>query len=152
DLIEGWKNACILSGATWGGGETPALKNIIQSTVINLGGSAVGIISSKKRLITEKKLKIGDRILLLKSNGVNANGLSLVKSIAKKLPQGFKTKLSNRISYGEAILQKTNIYATLIQDLLTEEIDVHYISNITGHGLRKIMRAQGEFIYVLEKI
>ena len=31
------------------------------------------------------------------------------------------------------------------QDLLDSEIDIHYISNITGHGLRKIMRARSNF-------
>ena len=54
--------------------------------------------------------------------------------------------------YGEAILTKTNIYAKLVQDLLDAKIDIHYISNITGHGLRKIMRARGSFKYVVEKL
>lgn len=152
DLISGWKSACDDSGVSWGGGETPTLKGIINPDTIELGGSAVGIISSKKRLLLDKKLKVGDRILLLKSNGVNANGISLTRAIAKKLPKGYATKLSNGEMYGEELLTKTNIYAKLIQSLLTAKIDIHYISNITGHGLRKIMRAKGEFSYILDKV
>ena len=152
DLIRGWADACNLAGVTWGGGETPTLKGIIQEESIDIAGSAVGIISSKKHLITDKKLRVGDRIILLKSNGVNANGLSLAREIAKNLPKGYATKLSNGKIYGEALLTKTNIYAKLIGDLLKNQVDIHYISNITGHGLRKIMRARQNYTYVIEKI
>lgn len=152
DLINGWKTACDLAGATWGGGETATMKQIVIPNTSELAGSAVGIISKKENLITDRKLKPGDRILLLKSNGVNANGISLTRAIAKRLPKGYATKLPSGKMYGEALLTKTNIYAKLIQDLLKAKIDIHYISNITGHGLRKIMRARQNYTYVLEKI
>lgn len=152
DLINGWKTACDLSGATWGGGETPTLKGIIENNTVALGGSAVGMIKNKERLLTDTKIKAGDSIILLKSNGINANGLSLARAIAKKLPRGYRTKLADGKTYGEAILTKANIYAKLIQDILDAEIDLHYITNITGHGLRKIMRARQNFTYVIEKI
>ncbi|MDP2649756.1 MAG: AIR synthase related protein [bacterium] len=152
DLINGWKSACDLSGATWGGGETATMKQVVVPGVCELAGSAVGIIQDEKKLITDKKLKAGDRILLLRSNGVNANGISLTRAIAKKLPKGYATKLPSGTMYGEALLTKTNIYAKLIQDLLDAGVDIHYISNITGHGLRKIMRARQNFTYIIEKI
>lgn len=152
DFIRGFKDACNLAGATWGGGETSTSKGIIQPNTINLAGSAVGIIISKKRLVTWAKLKHGDSILLIKSSGVNANGISLARAIAKKLPKAYATKLSSQTSYGEALLTKTNIYAKLIQELLDASLDIHYITNITGHGLRKIMRAPQNFTYIIEKI
>ncbi len=152
DLINGWKNACDLAGASWGGGETATMKQIVVPGTSEFAGSAIGIINNKKSLITDKKIRAGDRILLLKSNGVNANGISLTRAIAKKLPKGYATKITNGKMYGEALLSKTNIYAKLIQNLLRSNIDIHYISNITGHGLRKIMRARCDFTYILEKI
>lgn len=151
DLIGGWRDACRLSMATWGGGETPTLKGIIKNNTVDLGGSAVGIISPKSHLITDKKLKAGDRILLLRSNGINCNGLSLARAIARKLPKGYATKIKKGKMYGELLLAKTNIYVGLVQDLFKNGVDIHYISNITGHGLRKIMRARGNFTYVIEK-
>jgi phosphoribosylformylglycinamidine cyclo-ligase len=151
-LVAGWKNACDIAGVSWGGGETPALSGIVQPGTIDLGGSAVGIITSKERLITENKLRAGDRILMIKSTGINANGITLARSVADRLGEGFGTKMRDGILYGEALLNKSNIYAKLVQDLLEEGIDIHYISNITGHGLRKIMRGKGEFSYVLENI
>src|SRR3989344_7608603 len=152
DFITGWKKACDFSDATWGGGETPTLKGVICKNTVDLGGSAIGIISPSNRLITDNKLVAGDRILFLKSNGINCNGISLARAVAKKLPKGYATKFADSKLYGEALLEKTNIYAKLIRDLLDAGVDIHYISNITGHGLRKIMRARGNLTYVIEKI
>lgn len=152
DLISGWKNACDLAGVSWGGGETATMKQIVEKEVCELGGSAVGIISSKKRLLIDTKLQEGDRILLLKSNGINANGLSLARAVARRCEQGYAEKLSDGTMFGEAILTRTNIYADLIQELLNEGIGIHYISNITGHGIRKIMRARPNFSYIIEHI
>ena len=152
DLIKGWKGACDLSGATWGGGETPTLKGVVEKNTVDLGGSAVGIIKSKSKLITDKNLNVGDRILLLKSNGINCNGISLARAVAKKLSRGYGTKLANGKLFGEALLTKTNIYANLIQNLLNSNVKIHYISNITGHGLRKLMRARHNYTYIIEQI
>ncbi len=152
DLINGWKAACDLAGASWGGGETATMKQIVVKDTAEFGGSAVGIISSAKNLITDKKLKAGDRIILVKSNGVNANGISLARAVAQKLSASYATKLPSGQIYGEALLTKSNIYAKLVQNLLSAGVDIHYISNITGHGMRKVMRGRPEFTYVLEKI
>lgn len=152
DLITGWKTACDLSGASWGGGETATDKGVIEKNTIDLAGSAVGIIGKEERFITSSKLKTGDRILLIKSNGINASGISLARAIAKRLPEGYGTKLSDGTIFGEAILTKCNIYAKLIQDLLNNKIDLHYVNYISGHGLRKLMRAQREFTYIVEKL
>jgi phosphoribosylformylglycinamidine cyclo-ligase len=152
DFIRGWKKACDDAGVSWGGGETPTLKGIINPGTIELGGSAVGIIGAAKNLITDENLKTGDAIILVRSSGINANGLSLARAVAGKLPLGYKTKLPDGSLYGEAILQKTHIYAGLIQALQKAGVNIHYISNITGHGLRKVMRAKGKFSYIIEKI
>ena len=152
DFIKGWADACNQAGASWGGGETSTSKGIIVPNTINLAGSATGIITNEKRLLVDTKLKDRDRIILLKSNGVNANGISLTRAVAGKLPEGYATKLDDQAMYGKALLTPSNIYAKLIQSLLDANLDLHYIANITGHGLRKIMRARQNFTYVLEKI
>lgn len=152
DLIRGWRDACKLSGASWGGGESPTLKGVIEPNTVNLGGSAVGKIESEKTFITDQNIKIADRIILIKSNGINCNGLSLARAIAKKLPKGYSTIIAGNKKYGDALLTKTNIYAKLVKDLIDAKIKVHYISNITGHGLRKIMRARQSYTYVIEKL
>lgn len=151
DFIKGWEKACNMAGVSWGGGETATMKQIVVSGTAEFAGSAIGIIKDKKNLVTDKKLKNKDRIIFLQSNGVNANGISLTRAIAKKIPKGYKTQINGK-TYGELLLSKSNIYATLIQDLQKAQIDIHYISNITGHGMRKVMRAKPAFSYVIEKV
>lgn len=152
DFIRGWSDACNDAGVSWGGGETPTLKGIIAPGTVDLGGSAVGMITQKKHLLTDKKLRADDVIVMLRSAGINANGLSLARAVAKKLPHGYRTLLMNRMTYGEALLQKTHIYAGLVQELFKSQVDIHYISNITGHGFKKIMRAKPSFTYVIDRI
>lgn len=147
DFITGWKAACDLSKIVWGGGETQALNGIVKDGVLELAGCAFGVIKDRNRLVTEKKLKPGDAILLVESSGVHANGISLTRKIADELAEGYDTKLKSGKTFGQAILEPTIIYSQMIEDLFNAEVDVHYLSNITGHGWRKIMRATQDFTY-----
>ncbi|HUS26325.1 MAG TPA: AIR synthase-related protein [Nevskiaceae bacterium] len=152
DLITGWAAACDISGATWGGGETPTLKGIVEPGTIDLSGSAVGIINPKKRLVLGDKLTPGDAIVLIESSGIHANGITFVRSLAEKSPDVYKTKLPGGRTFGEAILTPTHLYVPLVRSILEANIDVHYMVNITGHGWRKLMRAAKELRYVLDAI
>lgn len=152
DLTDGFRDACNMAGAVWGGGESPTLRNIIESGKADLAGAAVGEIKPKTRLTLGDKLTAGDRIILIASNGIHANGLTLARDVADRLPEGYATKLPSGKMYGEALLKPTHIYAKLIQDLFEAGVDIHYMVNITGHGWRKLMRANREFSYYIETL
>lgn len=152
DLVKGWQRACDLAGATWGGGETPALKGVINPDTIDLAGSALGVIHPKERLTLGEKLVEGDAIFLVESSGIHANGLSLAREVAEKLPEKYLTPLSDGKTFGESLLTPTYIYAGLVRDLFEAGIDIHYMANITGHGWRKLMRANRELSYVIEHV
>lgn len=152
DLADGWAKACNKAEAIYGGGETPTLKGIINPETVDLAGSAVGIIRPKKRLTLGDRLSAGDAILLAPSSGVHANGLTLCRTIGAELSEGYNTKLSDGQTYGEALLTPTHIYAKLVRGLFERGVDIHYMANITGHGWRKLMRADREFTYVIDKI
>ncbi len=152
DLVEGWAKATNMAGAVWGGGETPTLKGIIEPDTIDLSGSAIGIVKPKERLTLGDKLTRGDAIFLVESSGIHANGLTLVRAIASRLPDGYATLLSDGKSYGESLLTPTYIYAGLIRDLFEAGIDIHYMVNITGHGWRKLMRANRDLSYIIDKV
>ncbi|MEK7633634.1 MAG: AIR synthase-related protein [Patescibacteria group bacterium] len=147
DLVTGWTKASNDSGVVWGGGETPVLSEIINKDAIDLAGSCFGIINPKKNLCLGEKLQTGDRIILFESSGVHANGLTLARKIAESLPKGYLTKIDEEKTYGEALLIPTVIYAKLIEDLLKNNIDIHYMVNITGHGWRKLMRHKKDLTY-----
>lgn len=151
-LIEGWAKACNLAGATWGGGETPGLSGIINPDTLDLAGACIGTVQPKSRLTLGKKLKNGDAILLIESSGIHTNGLSLARNIAENLPEGYATILPDGKMYGEDLLTPTFIYVSLIKALFEAGIDIHYMVNITGHGWRKLMRANNEFSYIMNEV
>jgi len=152
DFIKGWRAACDEAGITWGGGETQSLPGIIENGALELAGSAFGVIKDKTRLVCENNLRAGDAILLVESSGIHANGVSLAREIAKKLAGGYQTKLPSGDLYGAALSTPTHLYASLVGALFEAGIDVHYLSNITGHGWRKIMRASAKFSYVMHEV
>jgi phosphoribosylformylglycinamidine cyclo-ligase len=147
DLVFGWTKASNDSGTVWGGGETPVLSGVIEKDKIDLAGSCFGIINPKKNLCLGEKLSPGDKIIIFESSGIHANGLTLARKIADSLPEGYLTKVDGEKSYGELLLTPTIIYARLIEDLLKNNIDIHYMVNITGHGWRKLMRHKKELTY-----
>jgi phosphoribosylformylglycinamidine cyclo-ligase len=131
DLVRGWKKACMLARCVWGCGETSILKESIVPETVVLSGSAIGIVKPKKRLISGN-IQYGDAIILIESSGIHANGLKMARKIADKLPDGYLTKLSNGRTYGETLLDSTDIYVAFIEECLNSGVNIHYAVNITG--------------------
>jgi phosphoribosylformylglycinamidine cyclo-ligase len=149
-LVQGWKAACDHCGIAWGGGETPALAGIVEAGRIDLAASCTGIISPKNRLSLGDHLAPGDAIVLLASSGIHANGVSLARQLAARLPQGYLTPLGGSavpVSYGEALLEPTLLYSPITEAVFRTGVRPHYAANITGHGWRKLMRHRGDFVY-----
>jgi phosphoribosylformylglycinamidine cyclo-ligase len=152
DFVKGWKMACDEARVTWGGGETQSLPGVIEVGALEFAGSGFGVIKPKSNHVNGSKLRVGDAILLLESSGVHANGISLAREIAAKLKQGYQTKLSDGSTYGEALLIPTLLYTQVLQNFFAAKLDIHYLSNITGHGWRKLMRSSQEFTYIIESV
>jgi phosphoribosylformylglycinamidine cyclo-ligase len=68
------------------------------------------------------------------------------------LPEGYGTRMPDGRMYGEALLDATLIYSSVVEELLAQSVPVHYISNITGHGWRKLMRHSGAFTYRITEL
>ena len=152
DLIAGWKAACEVCGVSWGGGETPALAGVVESGTIDLGASCTGIVQPKSRLSLGDQLAAGDAIVLLASSGIHANGVSLARKLAERLPDGYQTDIGSGQAFGEAILAPTVLYAPVTEALAKAGVDVHYCVNVTGHGWRKLLRHPGEFTYRIDAV
>ncbi len=145
-LIDGWKQACDEARCTWGPGETPTLKGVIDPDAMVLSGSAIGVIEPKSQRILGDGTD-GDTIVMVESSGIHANGLTLARSIIEGLPQGYATTLPSGRTIGEALLAPTHLYSALMEKCLEAGTRVHYSINITGHGWRKLMRLPQQFVY-----
>jgi phosphoribosylformylglycinamidine cyclo-ligase len=141
DLLTGWRAACEEAGATWGGGESPALPGIVAADALELAGSAVGRVPAGRRPVLGTDIAAGDKIVLLASSGLHANGASLARRIAGQLPEGWLTKLPGGRTLGEALLDPTLLYASFVRELLATAVVPKFLNGITGHGFLKIMRA-----------
>ena len=75
--------------------------------------------------------------------------------MAARLPDGYATELPTAAAtttLGEALLEPSLMYVPLIAALLDADIDVTYLSHVTGHGLLKLMRPAKELSYRIERL
>jgi phosphoribosylformylglycinamidine cyclo-ligase len=151
DLARGFAEGCRKSGAVWGGGETPALKGIVDAKTIVLAGSAIGRVKPKSQRIVGDVVE-GDAIVLLASSGVQTNGLTLCRALAERLEQGYLSKLDDRRAYGEALLDASVIYVPFVTACQNSGVRLKYAAHITGHGWRKLMRLERPFVYRIHEI
>jgi phosphoribosylformylglycinamidine cyclo-ligase len=145
-LVDGFAEGCRQAGAVWGGGETPTLRGVVDPGTIVLAGSAIGKIAPKHFRITGD-VQAGDAIIFLASSGVQTNGLTLCRRIADGLPRGYKTPVGDGCTLGEALLAPSVIYVAFVRECQRRGIRLNYVSHVTGHGWRKLMRLEEPFVY-----
>lgn len=145
-LVSGWRPGCEDSGAVWGGGESPMLSGVVEAGEIDLGGCAVGIIPPGRPPLLGERLQPGDEMVLVESTGLHTNGASLAREVARR-SGGLVTKLPSGQTLGDALLAPSAIYAKLVEALYAANSPLSYMTPITGHGLRKLMRADRQLCY-----
>lgn len=153
-FVEGFRKACTSCGAAWIGGESPALPGIVADGSVDLAASGVGRLPRSALPWLSDALVAGDEIVLVSSSGLHANGASLARAVARRLPRRWATPLEDATLLGEAALRATLLYPPLVRALHSAGLGaaVHYATNITGHGLRKLMRGERDFTYRVERL
>jgi phosphoribosylformylglycinamidine cyclo-ligase len=151
-LLEGWRRGCADAGCAWGGGESPSLPGLLDERDIELAGAAVGVVPEGRSPILGAELQAGDEIVLVGSSGLHANGASLARLLAARLPDGYATPLASGSTLGESLLEPSVMYARLVAELLRAGVAVSYLSHVTGHGLLKLMRPSRTLTYRIERL
>jgi phosphoribosylformylglycinamidine cyclo-ligase len=124
----------------------------VHDADIELAGAAVGVVPRGRTPILGADLEPGDEIVLVASSGLHANGASLARLLAGRLPDGYATTLPSGASFGEALLEPSLLYAQLVAELLERGPQLSYISHVTGHGLLKLMRPTRPLRYRIERL
>jgi phosphoribosylformylglycinamidine cyclo-ligase len=151
-LLEGWRRACADAGCVWGGGESPSLPGLLAEQDIELAGAAVGAVPDGRSPLLGEELGPGDEIVLVASSGLHANGASLARLVAGRLPDGYATELPGGATLGAGLLEPSLMYVGLVAALLEAEVELTYISHVTGHGLLKLMRPAKALTYRIERL
>jgi phosphoribosylformylglycinamidine cyclo-ligase len=145
-LVAGFLRGCEDAGATWGGGESPTLSGLVVADGVDLAGSTVGRIPEGASPIFGQDLVPGDEIVLIASSGLHQNGASLARLVASRESLSLRARLADGRMFGDALLDEGVIYVRFVESLLSK-VEVHYLSHLTGHGLRKLMRANRALTY-----
>ncbi|MFN9993000.1 MAG: phosphoribosylformylglycinamidine cyclo-ligase [Phycisphaerales bacterium] len=153
DLVKGMAEGCRKSGCALLGGETANMPDVYAKGDFDLAGFCVGVVELAK-LKTPTRVKPGDIVLGLSSDGIHSNGYSLVRKVVKdagldlqkvypelnpaprRKPRGKKQVRPRTL--GEVLLTPTRLYADPIVKLQRQYRVKNVISgmaHITGSGI-----------------
>jgi len=135
ELIKGTTEGCKMADCALLGGETAEMPGFYSEGEYDLAGFAVGIVE-KSKILDGKKIKEGDAVIGIASNGLHSNGFSLVRKVLleDKKYNLEKTIPSLKKTLGEELLAPTRIYVKPILYLL-EKYKILGIAHITGGGI-----------------
>jgi phosphoribosylformylglycinamidine cyclo-ligase len=132
-LAEGIVDACAASGCALLGGETAEMPDLYGPGDCDLAGFAVGIVDQAQ--VPMGDVGIGDVVLGLPSNGVHANGFSLVRRVVAEAGLDYREappELDRPL--GAELLRPTSLYVEPVLALL-DRVRVKAAAHITGGGL-----------------
>jgi phosphoribosylformylglycinamidine cyclo-ligase len=156
DVVRGVAEGCKQAGCALLGGETAEMPDVYASGDFDLAGFAVGVVELK-RAINPTRVKPGDVVLGLESDGVHSNGYTLVRKVVTEagldlgkvypelnVPRAGKGRGRKKpaagepLTLGRVLLTPTRIYAASIVKMLrvyTVKNVISGMAHITGSGM-----------------
>ena len=133
-LLRGLSRACRSAGCALLGGETAQMPGIYREGEYDLAGCIIGVVD-RGNIIDGRKIRPGDVVLALESNGLHTNGYSLAREI---LFNRMNLKVSSRlpgstITVGKELLRVHKNYQPLLAKMPMGMIKG--LAHITGGGL-----------------
>lgn len=147
EVGKGLEEGARQSNMTIVGGEIAVLPELVRG--FDLAGTCLGMVE-KKRIITGKAVRPGDALIALPASGVHSNGLSLARKIFEAKGVGYTDRAKGlKRTVGMELLTPTTIYVKQVLGILGEH-SVHGMANITGGGLRNLIRLRDGVGFVIE--
>lgn len=133
-LLRGISRACRSAGCALIGGETAQMPGIYRKGEYDLAGCIIGVVDRGK-IIDGRKIRPGDVILALESNGLHTNGYSLAREI---LFRKMRLKATSRLpglakTVGQELLRVHTNYQPVLSKIPSGMIKG--LAHITGGGL-----------------
>ena len=132
-LLRGFSSACRAAGCALLGGETAQMPGMYRKGEYDLAGCIVGVVD-RTNIIDGSRIKPGDVVLGLASNGLHTNGYSLVRKILfeKMRLKPNSPLLGSAITVGEELLRVHKNYQPLLAKAPVGVIKG--LAHITGGG------------------
>jgi len=133
-LLRGFSRACRSAGCALIGGETAQMPGMYRKGEYDLAGCIIGVVD-RGNIIDGRKIRPGDVILGLESNGLHTNGYSLAREI---LFRKMRLKVTSRLpgsakTVGQELLRVHKNYQPLLSKIPSGMIKG--LAHITGGGL-----------------
>ena len=135
EVVKGISHSCGENDCSLLGGETAEMPGFYSKNKYDLAGFCVGIVDEEK-LINGKKICQDDLIIALPSNGIHSNGFSLVRKIIEnnnKIDKQFENIY--KLNFYDQLLKPTIIYFKIVNEILSQNIEIKGMSHITGGGI-----------------
>src|SRR5437870_7473685 len=134
ELLRGFSRACQSAGCALIGGETAQMPGMYHKGEYDLAGCIIGVVD-RRNIIDGRKIRPGDVVLGLESNGLHTNGYSLAREI---LFRKMRLKLTSRLpgsakTVGQELLRVHKNYQLLLAKIQSGMIKG--LAHITGGGL-----------------
>ena len=134
-VISGIADGCRQAGCALIGGETAEMPGMYAENDYDLAGFTVGAVE-RANVLTGAGVAMGDVVLGLASDGVHANGFSLVRRVVdmQGLAYDAAAPFAPDHLLGDALLTPTRIYVKSCLDAVRTG-SVRALAHITGGGL-----------------
>lgn len=133
-IISGFVKACRENGCVLIGGEMAEMPGFYAKNDFDLAGTIVGLVE-KPKLITGQKIKAGNVLIGLSSNGLHTNGYSLAREILKKNDLSIDSYVGELdCTVADAFLSVHRSYLKVIKHLLNDNL-INGMAHITGGGI-----------------
>lgn len=135
DIIKGLSRGCKKAGCALIGGEMAEMPGFYNPGEYDLVGFVVGVVE-KNKIIDGRKIKPGDQILGLRSNGLHTNGYSLAREVIFKLGKfdAKDTVDQLKTAVGNELLKIHKSYLNPISQVLRNH-KINGMVHITGGGI-----------------
>ena len=135
EVIKGIVKGCKEAGCSLIGGETAEMPGFYSHGEYDLSGFAVGVVD-KSGIIDGSRIKAGDAVIGVASNGLHSNGYSLARKVffdLKKIkPGSYIPELKSEL--GKELLRPTRIYVKAFS-ALRSHVKIKGMAHITGGGI-----------------
>jgi phosphoribosylformylglycinamidine cyclo-ligase len=134
DLLRGFSRACRSAGCALIGGETAQMPGIYREGEYDLAGCIIGVVD-RARIVDGSKIRPGDAVLGLESNGLHTNGYSLARRILfEKMGLKVRSRLpGSATTVGQELLRVHKNYYPILGNAPSGMIKG--LAHITGGGL-----------------
>lgn len=134
-IVKGLSRGCKKAGCALIGGETAELPEFYKKGEYDLAGCVVGVVE-KAKIIDGSKIRPGDQIIGLKSNGLHTNGYSLARKVLfERARLGVNRQVKElRTTVGKELLKVHRCYAPSIFSVLKKS-KIKGLAHITGGGI-----------------